>query len=218
MDLYLLDLDRTVFKTDEHFADFCEVLKEKFGIDPSVLREHEHRLQQNPSPYSPLDDIRYSDEIDLDPEEVKSLATENLLAKGKDYVYPDAADFIRKLTQGGDRVVLVTVGTHEYQQHKVTLSSLLQNLPLIVTREAKSKLFAKILQFGEQKTVLESESLKIEADRIYFVDDRAGTFDGKLPTDNRFMPIRLVRQDAAYSNQPTPSGIREINSFNEINV
>lgn len=216
MKLYLLDLDRTAFKTDEHFADFCEVLKTEFGIDADVLKQHEHQLQAKPSPYSPIDDLRYS-QIDVDEEKIKEVALAKLSSNQKNYLYEDVQDFINKVQANGDHVVLVTVGTHEYQQHKLKLCPALDHLPVLITREPKSKLLGEVMNLSDpNKVVFHAPDKILEASEVFLIDDRAGTFDNDMPVDSRFHPVRIVRQDAAYSDQPTPSGVRQISKLSEI--
>ena len=217
--LVLLDLDRTSFKTDEHFKDFCTIISDHFGVDVNVLQEHQHRLTEKPSPYSPLDDIRYDTSVSVDPNEIRAYADVELKNNEKDYLYPDVEPFLKWHQKQGNEIVLITVGTHEYQTHKQSLSEALQQLPMIVTRQSKSKVINEHMQFIENSGVLlRYEGMNIEADRAMLIDDRAGTFKDTLPLpdDPRLDLIRVVRDGAAHSDSPTPANVREIHGLSEL--
>ncbi len=216
--LVLLDLDRTSFRTDQHFDDFCDLIARKFSIEVSQLREHEHRITEKPGPYSPIDDIRYSQDLEVDPLEVISTANSELGRNGVNYLFDDVAPFLQWHKDQGNQVVLITVGTHEYQEHKRSLTPLLQEYPIIITRDTKASVLHKCLHFNPSGSglTLQNGDINLSADKAVLIDDRAGTFRDDMPGDDRLELIRIKRADAEHSETPTPHGIREITTLSEL--
>ncbi len=212
----MLDLDRTSFRTDQHFDDFCEMLSRKFSIQADKLKEHEHRISAKPGPYSPLDDIRYSDDISVDPIEVIKVANEELKNNNVNYLFDDVEPFLDWNKERGNPVVLITVGTKEYQDHKISLVPRLNDYPLIITQYSKSKILNESLSFLENKVELNFNDINISAEKVMLIDDRAGTFKDSMPTDPRMKLIRIKRLEAEHSDTPTPAGIREITTLREL--
>ena len=217
--LVLLDLDRTAFKTDQHFDDFCAVISDKFGIDASKLKEKEHRLTKKPGPYSPVDDIRYDESIEVEPGEVLRVAGEELSSNLQDYLFEDVVPFLEWQKQQGNQVVLITVGTHEYQTHKVNLADELIQYPLIITRDSKSNVLTNHLRFIENGgVILQMEDITVEADNAVLIDDRAATFTDAIPmpNDSRLKLVRIRRDGVEYSENKTPEGVSEIKTLAEL--
>ena len=212
----MLDLDRTSFRTDQHFDDFCEMLSRKFSIQADKLKEHEHRISAKPGPYSPLDDIRYSDDISVDPIEVIKVANEELKNNNVNYLFDDVEPFLDWNKERGNPVVLITVGTKEYQDHKISLVPRLNDYPLIITQYSKSKILNESLSFLENKVELNFNDINISAEKVMLIDERAGTFKDSMPTDPRMKLIRIKRLEAEHSDTPTPAGIREITTLREL--
>ncbi len=212
----MLDLDRTSFRTDQHFDDFCEMLSRKFSIQADKLKEHEHRISAKPGPYSPLDDIRYSDDISVDPIEVIKVANEELKNNNVNYLFDDVEPFLDWNKERGNPVVLITVGTKEYQDHKISLVPRLNDYPLIITQYSKSKILNESLSFLEDRVELNFDDINISAEKVMLIDDRAGTFKDSMPTDPRMKLIRIKRLEAEHSDTPTPAGIREITTLREL--
>jgi len=197
--LILLDMDRTIFDTDQHFTDFTDIAAKEYGLDASLLRNHEHQLTKQPGPYSPVDDIRYNNLLPgVDANQLLENIEKQMLANDHDYLYPDVAEFIAGQQEQGNEVVIVTVGTHEYQLHKQRLSSELQSLPIMVTRRAKSELLGAALEFKSEYIKLWYEGIIARAERVTLVDDRTGTFDGRLPKDSRFSGYLLKRSGVGH--------------------
>jgi len=214
----LLDLDYTAFRTDIHFRDFCNVMKDSFDIDVDTIKEHEHRITEKPAPYSPLDDIRYNPaDSELDVREILRIAEDKLKTNGLDYLYEDVKPFLQEQMTAGNRIVLITVGTHEYQQHKQRLAPSLQELPMLVTRDTKANLLHRSLSSdSEGRISLSSPEISVtEAEEVVLIDDRAGTFKEPMPKLERLSLVRLRRPGVPHSETPTPAGIREITSLNE---
>lgn len=192
--LILLDMDRTIFDTDQHFTDFTDIAAREYGLDASLLRNHEHQLTKQPGPYSPVDDIRYNNLLPgVDANKLLENIEKQMLANDHNYLYPDVAEFIRDQQQRGNEIAIVTVGTHEYQLHKQRLSPELHALPIMVTCCTKSELLGAALEFKQEYIKLWYEGIVARAKRVTLVDDRTGTFDGKLPTDPRFSGYLLKR-------------------------
>lgn len=213
--LYFVDFDRTVFRTSEHFKDFCEVVKEKFNIDVDELAKHERDMTQNPGVYSPLDDLRYSGHSDDLIDRINSTVREELVERKKDYLYDDVMEFFTTQRSRGNHVVLITVGTHEYQEHKRILVPALINLPMIITREPKGRVIKEKLGVYEDQVALNYHGALYEADKAILIDDRAGTFDKEMPKTDRLELYRMVRGDSPY-DETTPEGVKEITSLTEL--
>ncbi|MBP6880329.1 hypothetical protein KBC31_01725 [Candidatus Saccharibacteria bacterium] len=200
--LILLDMDRTIFDTDQHFTDFTDITAREYGLDASLLRNHEHQLTKNPGPYSPIDDIRYNNILPgVDANQLLENIEKQMLANDHDYLYPDVAEFIVRQQKQGNEVVIVTVGTHEYQLHKQRLSPELHALPIMVTRRTKSELLGAALEFKQDYIKLWYEGISVRAEKVTLVDDRTGTFDGKLPTDARFDGYLLKRPGVGHTEE-----------------
>lgn len=215
--IVLLDLDRTSFRTDQHFDDFCALIERRFSINVNQLKEHEHRITEKPGPYSPIDDIRYSEDITVDPIEVLEAANNELKMNGVDYLFSDVKPFIEWHKSRGNQIVLITVGTHEYQEHKRSLVPLLQEFPIIITRDTKAHVLQKHLDFGQNEGVqLTVDGQTYAGDEALLIDDRAGTFKDEMPSDERLKCVRIKRADAEHSDTPTPAGIREITSLTQL--
>lgn len=214
--LVLLDLDRTSFRTDQHFDDFCEILRSKFAIKVDKLKEHEHRISAKPGPYSPLDDIRYSEEITVDPREIIQVANEELKNNNVNYLFDDVEPFLDWHKKRGNPVVLITVGTDEYQEHKRSLVPRLSEYPMIITQNSKSKILNESLIFLDNKVELRFHDIEISSEKVVLIDDRAGTFKDQIPNDPRLELIRIKRIEAEHSDTPTPAGIREITSLRQL--
>ena len=217
--LVLLDLDRTAFKTDEHFRDFCAIISTQFNIDVNQLREREHRITEKPGPYSPIDDIRYNESIQVEPSEVISFVSHKMKDDNKNYLYPDVIPFLKWHAEQNNPVVVITVGTHEYQTLKLSLADELAGFPRIITRESKARVLTDSLHFIENGGVLlKTDEFNIEADNAILIDDRAGTFKDviPMPDDSRLELVRIKRQDAAHSETETPEDIREIKALTEL--
>lgn len=214
--LIMLDLDRTSFRTDQHFDDFCEMLSRKFSIQADRLKEHEHRISAKPGPYSPLDDIRYSEDISVDPRDVIKIANDELKNNDVNYLFDDVQPFLAWQQVHGNPVVLITVGTDEYQEHKIFLVPRLSEYPIIITQDSKSKILNEALRFLDDKVELKFNDIDVSADKVILIDDRAGTFKDPMPSDPRLELIRIKRLEAEHSDTPTPAGIREITTLNEL--
>lgn len=210
--LYILDLDRTIFNTDQHFHDFCEILSSEFDIDPTVILTHEKNITKTPGPYSPLDDIRYSLGLNISAEDIIEKENKLLSAAPNKYIYPDALEFIENVkNQDNVKVIIATVGTHEYQLHKRLISPVLHNIDMMITARPKSHLFADTLTFLPDCIEVKYESVEEYAKRIIFVDDRAGTFDGQLPKDDRFRSFMIKRStENRYSEQNLQPDVVEV--------
>lgn len=217
--LVLLDLDRTAFKTDLHFSDFCSLIAEEFGISADQLKEREHKLTKKPGPYSPIDDIRYNESINVDSNEVLTVVSKKLQDKATNYLFDDVLDFFEWSKQKGNPIVLITVGTHEYQTHKQQLIRDLSDLPIIITRDTKANELKNRLNFIEGDGVLlTGDDFSIKADRAMLIDDRSGTFADTdvMPSDKRLELIRIRRKGVEYYEDPTPKGIREIEKLTDL--
>ena len=216
--LVLLDLDRTAFKTDAHFSDFCELIAKDFGIKAEQLKEREHKLTKKPGPYSPIDDIRYNESINVDSSEVLAAINEKLQPNANNYLFPDVLEFIAWNKQKGNPIVLITVGTHEYQTHKQQLIEALKNLPIIITRDTKANELKKRLSFDQDGVRIDGDDFSVRADQAMLIDDRSGTFADTdvMPADERLELIRIRRKDVAYYEDPTPAGVREIEKLTDL--
>lgn len=216
--LYILDLDRTIFDTDQHFHDFCEVLKVEFDINPVPILMHEKSITKTPGPYSPLDDIRYNLEISISPEEIIEKENSLLASSSNKYLYSDAIVFLEKIKQQkNSKIIIATVGTHEYQMHKRHISPALHGIDMMITSRPKSQLFAESLTFLPDIIEVNHESVQEYAKSIIFVDDRAGTFDGNLPDDHRFQSFRIIRPlKDRYSEQTSQPSVPKIKELPEI--
>ena len=111
---------------------------------------------------------------------------------------------------------MITVGTKEYQDHKISLVPRLNDYPLIITQYSKSKILNESLSFLENKVELNFNDINISAEKVMLIDDRAGTFKDSMPTDPRMKLIRIKRLEAEHSDTPTPAGIREITTLREL--
>ena len=216
--LILLDMDRTIFDTDQHFTDFTEIVAREYGLSASQLRNHEHQLTKNPGPYSPIDDIRYNNLLPgVDVGELFENIEQQMISNDHNYLYPDVTEFIGKQQEQGNEVVIVTVGTHEYQLHKQRLCTEIIDLPIMVTRRPKSELLGAALEFKPDYIKLWYEGISARAQKVTLVDDRTGTFDGKLPTDSRFSGYLIKRPGIGHvESLSDQQQVQEISALSQI--
>ncbi len=129
---------------------------------------------------------------------------ETFLANGEDILYADSIPFLKRLTQKGYEVNILTyvADGFDYQMHKIMGTSVIDNVTNIIMC-TKSK--------GE---------LALDYENGYFIDDNpkelVGLFNAGVSEDRIF---RIVRKGAGYADvKITEFDAREYNSFDDIEI
>ncbi len=180
MTTYYLDLDRTLFRTEDTKAIFVQIGELYPKID--VMTGYRDRATYYVYPFTREGDTktyyhdvsRWLEDNGLDPAAVYTRLQMSELADGR-FEYPGTDTIVRQLSQLG-RIAVLTFGEDRYQRCKAGLCPSLDGIPVITTLRPKGEYLTNYAQPGD-----------------WLIDDKVVT---GLPEG-----VRMVRVD--HQNGPT---------------
>lgn len=142
---YCLDLDRTLFRTDQFSRQLWRWLARATPtLDPAVelARQVEFcQLPQGPTGPRPYDLSAHLTDLGLDVRATFEQIVASELADGR-FEYPGVAELIAQLRQAGS-VLVLTYGVDDYQRLKAALCSSLAGVPVVTTLQSKATFLAE---------------------------------------------------------------------------
>lgn len=135
-----LDLDRTLLDTDACMNALLDQCEQLYGLSQDSIRA------EIPQYYHYLGQLRYYDFFgqmaahNLDPYQIEQdmIATIN-----QDFLFPDAHDMLRYLTDNNYRLSILSFGKHNFQQLKYKLSPQLAHLPFVSVLYPKDRFISE---------------------------------------------------------------------------
>jgi hypothetical protein len=205
--LYIVDLDRTLFETKVFARDLLTSLVTHFAIDPHTFRD---QIPQYTLPNEVgYDFFAHATTVTGQTADSILRAVEPHLSR-HDYAYSDVAGWVAR--HSANTIVIVTVGTPAYQGLKLKYAPSIKYLPHFITPDNKGKLIRTILDTGS------SPNLNLDLDpydRITVIDDNPDTF-ANLGQHPRIDGIYVSRPGEKYAGQPVPSYLRTITTLEEL--
>lgn len=135
-----LDLDRTLIDTSAVMAALGEQCQSLYDVPNDLLQREAYKF------YHHVGDLRYYDffgqlqSYGVDPQQ----AREDLLANiNQDFIYPDAHDMLRFLSETSYRLYVLSFGKHDFQQFKYQLAPQLHHMPFTSILYSKSRYLAE---------------------------------------------------------------------------
>lgn len=196
---FVLDFDRTIGDVDVALARLYSAVS-MAGIDTKVIEEARIAAKNVGASFNPMEHV---------PHELHSQVSEHFLAtEGPSLLYPDAKEFIDRLTQKEIPHEVVSTGDTLWQALKIGASG--YDGPItIIDNPYKGR------YISESRTNSGIYDLGARARNIILIDDKADAFQG-LPQDCKGYFIQ--RSEAKLKNQEgkLPPHVATIRSLNEI--
>jgi hypothetical protein len=207
--LYLLDLDRTVFNTEQFLIDVLSLLAETHGADPATFRAHINRFRDGEF-YDFYGQIKTT--LGLNQPDFDQLVGSRL--DDQSYTYHDVQPWLAARAVG-ETVAVVTVGQQPFQSLKLRHARALDGLSQTIVPTNKGALIARELQrIGDRYRL---GFIAGDYDAISLVDDNPVTFAG-LGRPTPVTTYHMARPQETYSTEPTPSGTIRITDFTQLMV
>jgi len=168
--LIILDLDNTLLDTGRLKEGLSKALN-NFGISQKLFWQVYKKLRKK-SFYNHKIYLEYlSKEKRVDLKKC-SEALKNLDNKIKDFLYPDALSFLRKMREGGIKLILLTWGDKKFQKIKIEETKIKGFFDqIIITEKTKLPYLAKIIKRTKEKIVfLNDEPAELQAATERFKD------------------------------------------------
>lgn len=207
--LYIIDLDGTLFKSDELWKDFEDICCTQHTISKTLF-DTTYELARTSEGAFDIDTHLHNLDI------TQGLAQDYLhtCLQKKNYMFPDVIPFFEKRTKD-DVCMILTKGTEWFQTTKaraLPLSEFIQTV--IVTPLRKQTYLKEHLRYTEDALVFHSAPYK----SITFIDNMADAFIKKDDADPRLIQIRIRRAilDDHYAEVSTREDISEISSLTDI--
>jgi hypothetical protein len=209
--LYLADFDRSLFDT----ARFQNDLFRKFTSGDSA-RETEF-IAAIPSFSDPATGFYdFFEHAGAYTGMTRSQIIEHIKATipDPDYTFPDSREWVARQRESDDAIVILTVGSRDYQNLKFTYAPSLGHLPYNVINANKSQFLHAELA-GRQVPPYSVSFTPGSFDEIILIDDSAVHLQ-HLPSSAGILGIHLVRPGGKYSHLSAPPGMRTISNLGEI--
>jgi hypothetical protein len=162
--LILLDLDGTLLDTERLIDDILRVVQPDSPAQAAEIAAgiRDYRARFGSSATLPMISLLGD-----------TFAQVKQQIRQADYVYPDATQFIQRLTKRGVKPVILTYGDRAFQQFKIK-GTLLEHLPLEISRDSTKVNYIK-------SSLLRADGYRY-ADRNYsslaLFDDKPASFSG----------------------------------------
>lgn len=205
-DLYVLDLDRTLFRT----ADFTEDMLQTLQDQADLASHHVDDIQEAMSQPVSLDIAAELEKVGVPFEALEELVQQ----LPESYVYDDIS-VVRSLY----KAMIITTGTNEAMQRlKIQLSGVATEIPShVVTGNKGEFLKHELKQDTDGRLWLPEYGEDERFDRVVLVDDNYGVIESVID-DPRIVPIYVQRADAKYhrsADQIDPR-VKVIESLHEL--
>lgn len=150
--LLLLDLDRTLFKTDDYWQDFAVALALAAGKPKTTYLQSYSHFLAGEGRLQLIDYQALLAEAGVRHDEVVRSVMK--VTAGKQYLYEDAKKLLeqRAVLEISYEVAVLTYGEAQYQQIKLDLVPEIADLPHFITQRLKTDFIAK--QFIDRQGVL----------------------------------------------------------------
>ncbi len=206
-DLYLLDLDRTIFDTSRFGRDLAAALTAGFGVtNEAYMALLPKYVDQKTRAH---DFYAHAQAITGATPEAIDAAIERQLADNT-YVYADLAPWLAA-REPHQSVAVVTVGYPSFQRLKFRYTPGTEDLPKIITAINKGVMLKNALTTN--KTGHQLKFLDGVYRSISLADDKPDTFtalDGSV-----IRGYHLARPHEQYAPQATPKGVKRITKLEE---
>jgi hypothetical protein len=209
----LVDFDRTVFQTDLFHLDVENHLMQTIGFS----------LNLHTRTYSSEDRgaVRFEDlhAFLLESKQLTHQMVSSLLdqaTQGRDYIFPDARRWLEEEKVKGAVLHFVTSGQDKLQNYKLGLDEVTAGVGRTIVGQNKGEMLTKNVRVMDEGG-LGVQGLPYVARRLLLIDDRPDTFN-QLESVVPIERVRIRRPGLPYSCEPTPSGVREVHTFEGIRI
>ena len=206
--LYILDLDRTLFDCDSFYIDICKILEKARQLTKKQLKEIIYLLDDpHNNPY--IDDLIRQYQLQ---ESWVSNAVE--LLKPNAYLYPDVSSFLRRMNK--ERIVIITTGIERFQKLKFQISPLLKSYTYQIIEEInKGEYIKEHLHYQGSKVQVGAFADSSWHPQIVLVDDRNYNLNA-LAGAERVTLFHIRRQGEKLRDMKLMPGITPIASLEEV--
>lgn len=206
--LYVLDLDGTLFKSDAQWAEFRTLCASEWGIAPEIFNETYKNSKLASGAYDINAHLRV---LGLEDAQVRP-RIESLIAEGN-FIFDDVVPFFETHTE--DELVILTLGVSWFQRAKIaSIPVSPDSYRIITTLDPKKEYITAHSTFEDAYVTFEGAPYK----SMSFVDNIPKSFFGATETPHLLTQYRLRRNigDDRYSGEDTPTHITQITSLAEL--
>lgn len=181
--MFLIDLDNTLLDTAGRFKDARIAELAKLGISRDLYEETYCAARNTADGNTVYNNKRHAEALALfgfDEKKVLEILDKlNQPENIKQFLYPDALDFLNKIKNFGEPMILLTLGNPEFQELKVKALGL-------------EKYFDRIIFTDDSKADKVSEIMNTIFDRpVWLINDRISE---NLEVKKRFSEIKIVQK------------------------
>lgn len=208
--LILLDFDRTIFDTHRYFNDLLEMVGETFGIEMLEATSAAGRQSKYFDPFDFLESRGVSYAV-ATAEFNKFMAAKYPGNTSGQYLFPDFAGLYNRLQKRPHtRIAIITTGTQQSQQFKLSLCPELDDLPQEILAGDKGE---RIQLELDAKGAFELDGATYT--HCALVDDREDVLHHIKPAPGRHL-FHIVRPNSKYDPLEPRADFIQISSLSEI--
>ncbi len=203
--LFFVDFDGTLFQREAFWNAVKNTCATQFGISHAHFNT---TYQQSKNRQTGYDTNAHLALLGITHVDLTNVCA-SLFAQSS-FAYPDISAFLQN--HSDDTVVILTEGVEWFQKVKIaSLPREWDDVRIVVIQYKKRLYIEERIGFYEDGILFEGNHYK----SLTFVDNKADAF---LPEEHGtvFRQYRIKRQENPDSSTPTPRGITEITTLNEI--
>ena len=201
---YYIDFDNTLYETarltDAMISSICDNISDSLNKEELVqsIKSNFNSSKGNIYKYAKAVASKHNIE-----EEILIKAVDKILLNGSKYVYKDAVNYLEKIKEKGDKLIILThipETNQDYQMKKIIGSGI-------------SKYFEEIIITTNNKY-----ELSLDYNNGIFIDDDVKNLEGLL-SKNQIREIRIRKQNNKHSKEELENeNVEEYESFDMIKI